>query len=159
MEDTAQVHCTGPSTPCITLFTTYISSTSDTVLLDQPVTLIEYRHCIPRNNNHAAPTPHPGLEEALKDQKTKDNILPKLMSSSSGNLDNLFNIEIKKYDGLKADVARNVSRNDELLAAIARDAQVWYGPGLRAGFLRMFCNVTASYLLQAPGKATSQLSG
>lgn len=68
--------------------------------------------------------PVSGLEEALKDLKAKDNILPKLMSAGSSNTDSLFDRELKKYDGIKADVTRNVQRNSELLAAIARDAQV-----------------------------------
>lgn len=56
--------------------------------------------------------------------KAKDNILPKLMAAGSANTDALFERELKKYDAIKADVARNVARNDELLAAISRDAQV-----------------------------------
>lgn len=42
-----------------------------------------------------------GLEEALKVEKNKDNILPRIMSSS-GNYDSLFREEIRKYDKLKA---------------------------------------------------------
>jgi len=64
-----------------------------------------------------------GLEEAISDQKQKENILPQLMSGAP--VDALFDREIKKYDGLKADVARNVTRNDELLAALTRDAQAF----------------------------------
>eukprot|EP00878_Enallax_costatus_P005711 GHUV01005989.1.p1 GENE.GHUV01005989.1~~GHUV01005989.1.p1 ORF type:complete len:726 (+),score=266.47 GHUV01005989.1:1137-3314(+) len=66
-----------------------------------------------------------GLEEALKDLKAKDNILPKLMSAGSSNTDALFDRELKKYEGIRADVARNVQRNSELLAAITRDAQMF----------------------------------
>ena len=69
--------------------------------------------------------PSAGLEEAIRDQKQKENILPQLMSGAP--VDALFDREIKKYDGLKADVARNVTRNDELLAALTRDAQVRRG--------------------------------
>lgn len=42
----------------------------------------------------------------------------------SSNTDALFDKELKKYDALKVDVARNVTRNEELLAAVSRDAQV-----------------------------------
>jgi hypothetical protein len=66
-----------------------------------------------------------GLEEAIRDLKQKENILPQLMSGAP--VDALFDKEIKKYDGLKADVTRNVTRNDELLGALTRDAQVSLG--------------------------------
>lgn len=66
-----------------------------------------------------------GLEEALKELKGKDNILPKLMGAGSSSTDALFVKELKKYDAIKDDVARNVARNEELLAAISRDAQVF----------------------------------
>eukprot|EP00879_Flechtneria_rotunda_P013649 GHRR01014259.1.p1 GENE.GHRR01014259.1~~GHRR01014259.1.p1 ORF type:complete len:727 (+),score=319.48 GHRR01014259.1:344-2524(+) len=66
-----------------------------------------------------------GLEEALKELKAKDNILPKLMAAGSSNTDTLFDRELKKYDEIKADVARNVARNTELLSAITRDAQAF----------------------------------
>jgi hypothetical protein len=46
------------------------------------------------------------------------------MSAGSANTDALFDRELKKYDTLRADVAANVGRNAELLAAISRDAQV-----------------------------------
>jgi len=65
-----------------------------------------------------------GLEEALKDLKGRDNILPKLMAAGSSNTDALFERELKKYDPIKADVARNVQRNVELLMALSRDSQV-----------------------------------
>lgn len=41
-----------------------------------------------------------GLEEALKVEKNRDNILPRIMSVSGG-YDSLFREEIKKYDQLK----------------------------------------------------------
>ena len=40
------------------------------------------------------------LEEALKVEKNRDNILPRIMASS-GNYDALFREEIRKYDKLK----------------------------------------------------------
>lgn len=40
------------------------------------------------------------LEEALKVEKNRDNILPRIMSIS-GNYDALFRDEISKYDKLK----------------------------------------------------------
>ncbi|KAF8060549.1 BRO1 [Scenedesmus sp. PABB004] len=66
-----------------------------------------------------------GLEEALKDAKARDNILPKLMAAGSAATDALFERELAKYGPLRADVDANVARNDELLGAIARDAQAF----------------------------------
>lgn len=40
------------------------------------------------------------IEEALKEERNRDNILPKLMATS-GRSDNIFAEEIKKYDELK----------------------------------------------------------
>ncbi len=42
-----------------------------------------------------------GLEEALKVERNKDNLLPKLMANASQTPDALFKEEIKKYEGLK----------------------------------------------------------
>lgn len=47
------------------------------------------------------------IEEALKEERNKDNILPKLMASS-GRSDSIFTEELKKYDELK------VSRTSQL---------------------------------------------
>ena len=46
-----------------------------------------------------------GLEEALKVEKNRDNILPRIMSSS-GSYDALFREEIRKYDKLKVTCTR-----------------------------------------------------
>jgi hypothetical protein len=49
---------------------------------------------------------------------------PPSTHAGSSNTDALFERELKKYEPIQADVARNVSRNEELLAAVSRDAQV-----------------------------------
>jgi hypothetical protein len=59
------------------------------------------------------------------------------MSAGSANTDALFDRELKKYDTLKADVAANVARNEELLAAIGRDAQVNSLPGRSSPLLAL----------------------
>ena len=46
------------------------------------------------------------IEEALKEERNRDNILPKLMASS-GRSDNIFVEEIKKYDELKVGGCRS----------------------------------------------------
>lgn len=51
-----------------------------------------------------------------------------LVCAGSANTDALFDKELKKYDAIKADVARNVARNEELLAAVSREAQVRHAP-------------------------------
>ena len=48
-----------------------------------------------------------GLEEALKVEKNRDNILPRIMSSS-GNYDGLFREEMRKYDKLKVHGRREI---------------------------------------------------
>ncbi|GLC38437.1 hypothetical protein PLESTB_001578000 [Pleodorina starrii] len=60
-----------------------------------------------------------GMEEALKELKTRDNVLPKLMATPPQNHDALFKEELKKYDTLIADVDKNLAAQDNLLAATA----------------------------------------
>jgi hypothetical protein len=48
-------------------------------------------------------------------------------TAGSAATDALFDKELKKYEPLRADVARNVARNEELLAAVSRDSQVGSG--------------------------------
>eukprot|EP00208_Stichococcus_sp_RCC1054_P002835 CAMPEP_0206140322 /NCGR_PEP_ID=MMETSP1473-20131121/9097_1 /ASSEMBLY_ACC=CAM_ASM_001109 /TAXON_ID=1461547 /ORGANISM="Stichococcus sp, Strain RCC1054" /LENGTH=740 /DNA_ID=CAMNT_0053534441 /DNA_START=308 /DNA_END=2527 /DNA_ORIENTATION=- len=57
------------------------------------------------------------LEEALKAEKVRDNVLPKIMAASEGHSE-LFQREIAKYDTLKADIAGNVQRQNQLLELI-----------------------------------------
>eukprot|EP00775_Hariotina_reticulata_P008073 gene8073-8268_t len=83
-----------------------------------------------------------GLEEALKELKGRDNILPKLMAAGSSNTDALFERELKKYDPIKADVARNVQRNAELLAALSRDSQM-FKAAFEVGAWRVSCEAAA----------------
>lgn len=64
------------------------------------------------------------IEEALKEERNRDNILPKLMASS-GRSDNIFTEELKKYDELKADVDRNVARQAELLGIINKNTAAY----------------------------------
>ncbi|KAF5836068.1 ALIX V-shaped domain binding to HIV-domain-containing protein [Dunaliella salina] len=59
-----------------------------------------------------------GIEEALNDLKSKDNILPKIMSVNQQAHDSLFASELKKYDVLVADIKRNSEAQTELLARI-----------------------------------------
>ena len=59
------------------------------------------------------------LEEALKIEKNRDNILPRIMSIS-GNYDALFREEIAKYDKLKAEVAENVTKQAQIMEVIAQ---------------------------------------
>jgi hypothetical protein len=78
------------------------------------------------------------------------------MSAGSANTDALFDRELKKYDTLKADVAANVGRNEELLAAISRDAQVWQQhPFYASSDLLMF--LLSSHQQICTGTATASL--
>eukprot|EP00899_Mesostigma_viride_P016596 jgi/Mesvir1/24938/Mv16914-RA.2 len=58
-----------------------------------------------------------GLEEALQEMKQKDNILPRLMSTSES-YDALFQQELKKYEPLRSEVSRNISSAQALLRQI-----------------------------------------
>eukprot|EP00884_Botryococcus_braunii_P008240 jgi/Botrbrau1/17417/Bobra.0054s0013.1 len=59
-----------------------------------------------------------GLEEALKVERNKDNLLPKLMANASQSPDALFKEEIKKYDSLKASIQENLSKQAQLMEVI-----------------------------------------
>lgn len=58
-----------------------------------------------------------GLEDALKEMKQKDNILPKLLSTS-GSCDDLFKKELAKYDPICVEVSKNVQAQEMLLKQI-----------------------------------------
>lgn len=51
------------------------------------------------------------LEEALKVEKNKDNILPRIMAVS-GSYDRLFTEELKKYEPLKVYIQRFLDRTE-----------------------------------------------
>ena len=51
------------------------------------------------------------IEEALKEERNKDNILPKLMASS-GRSDSIFTEELKKYDELKVSDTSQLTSSD-----------------------------------------------
>ncbi|KAK3003733.1 hypothetical protein RJ639_018146 [Escallonia herrerae] len=58
-----------------------------------------------------------GLEDMLKDMKRKDDILPKLMTST-GSYEDLFRKEIAKYDPICEDIAHNIEAQEQLLLQI-----------------------------------------
>ncbi|CAK0747325.1 hypothetical protein CVIRNUC_001757 [Coccomyxa viridis] len=64
------------------------------------------------------------LEEALKVEKNKDNILPRIMAVS-GSYDKLFAEELKKYDPLKAQVDENLKKQAELMSVIDRETAAY----------------------------------
>ena len=63
------------------------------------------------------------LEQALRERKASDDVLPKLLSGGSGgnssNLDALFTAELAKYDDLVQGVEENVKKQRQFLAAMA----------------------------------------
>ncbi|GBF91561.1 hypothetical protein Rsub_04301 [Raphidocelis subcapitata] len=73
----------------------------------------------------ALSTERAGIEEALKELKSKDNILPKLMGTPTSGYDALFEKELAKYSKLREDAAASAARNDEAVKAVARDAQTF----------------------------------
>ncbi|GLT91903.1 hypothetical protein SLE2022_097650 [Rubroshorea leprosula] len=58
-----------------------------------------------------------GLEDMLKEMKRKDDILPKLMTST-GSYEDLFRKEIAKYDRICEDIAQNIEAQEQLLLQI-----------------------------------------
>eukprot|EP00250_Pteridium_aquilinum_P008898 c18291_g1_i1 orf=497-3190(+) len=58
-----------------------------------------------------------GLEDMLKEMKRKDNILPKLMTTS-GSYEDLFKRELGKYDKICQEVSKNVEAQEKLLQQI-----------------------------------------
>ncbi|KAI5055520.1 hypothetical protein GOP47_0029041 [Adiantum capillus-veneris] len=58
-----------------------------------------------------------GLEDMLKEMKRKDNILPKLMTTS-GSYEDLFKKELGKYDQVCQEVSKNVEAQEKLLLQI-----------------------------------------
>lgn len=62
------------------------------------------------------------LEEALKEQKSSDNILPRLMSTHDGS-DALFKEELQKYDELIKEVDSNVESQGQVLDVLAHSQQ------------------------------------
>ncbi|KAM3693468.1 hypothetical protein ACB098_08G167100 [Castanea mollissima] len=57
-----------------------------------------------------------GLEDMLKEMKRKDDILPKLMTST-GSYEDLFRKEMSKYDRI-SDIAHNIEAQEQLLLQI-----------------------------------------
>ncbi|KAK9063707.1 hypothetical protein SSX86_017579 [Deinandra increscens subsp. villosa] len=57
------------------------------------------------------------LEDTLKDMKTKDEILPKLMTST-GSYEDLFRKEIAKYDHICEEISQNLQAQEQLLLQI-----------------------------------------
>ncbi|KAI3733889.1 hypothetical protein L6452_13347 [Arctium lappa] len=58
-----------------------------------------------------------GLEDMLKDMKRKDDILPKLMTST-GSHEDLFRKEIAKYDQICEEISQNLQAQEQLLLHI-----------------------------------------
>ncbi|XP_075089470.1 LOW QUALITY PROTEIN: vacuolar-sorting protein BRO1 [Nicotiana tabacum] len=58
-----------------------------------------------------------GLEDMLKEMKRKDDILPKLMTST-GSHEDLFRKEIAKYDHICEEIAQNLEAQEQLLLQI-----------------------------------------
>ncbi|KAL3368037.1 hypothetical protein AABB24_009089 [Solanum stoloniferum] len=58
-----------------------------------------------------------GLEDMLKEMKRKDDILPKLMTST-GSHEDLFRKEIAKYDHICEEISKNLEAQEQLLLQI-----------------------------------------
>uniref|UniRef100_A0A803QRE8 RNA helicase n=1 Tax=Cannabis sativa TaxID=3483 RepID=A0A803QRE8_CANSA len=94
------------------------------------------------------------LEDMLKDMKRKDDILPKLMTST-GSFEDLFRKEIAKYDHICEDIAHNIDAQEQLLMQIqARNedfAAIFFGIfDMRIGLYHYYRSKI--YLLVRSGK-------
>lgn len=58
-----------------------------------------------------------GLEDMLKEMRRKDDILPKLMTST-GSYEDLFKKEIAKYDNVCKEISQNIEAQEQLLMQI-----------------------------------------
>ncbi|KAI4379118.1 hypothetical protein MLD38_005454 [Melastoma candidum] len=58
-----------------------------------------------------------GLEDMLKEMKRKDDVLPKLMTST-GSYEDLFKKEIAKYDSIQGEISQNIQAQEHLLMQI-----------------------------------------
>lgn len=63
-----------------------------------------------------------GLEDMLKEMKRKDDILPKLMTST-GSYDDLFRKEIAKYGHICEEIAQNIEAQEQLLMQIQAQSE------------------------------------
>ncbi|KAM3328521.1 vacuolar-sorting protein BRO1 [Capsicum galapagoense] len=63
-----------------------------------------------------------GLEDMLKEMKRKDDILPKLMTST-GSHEDLFRKEIAKYDHICEEISKNLEAQEQLLLQIQAQNQ------------------------------------
>ena len=61
-----------------------------------------------------------GLEESLKEMKNKDNLLPKLVATGVGSHEELFKMELLKYNELIKDVDENLKNQAELLEYVRK---------------------------------------
>lgn len=90
-----------------------------------------------------------GLEDMLKEMKRKDNILPKLMSTS-GSYEDLFKKELAKYDPICQEVSKNVEAQDRLLQQIKMQndafAAVFNLEDFKASRDRAFKQISAAVL-------------
>ncbi|GAX77401.1 hypothetical protein CEUSTIGMA_g4847.t1 [Chlamydomonas eustigma] len=66
-----------------------------------------------------------GIEEAIKEMKQKDNVLPKLMATVPQSHEALFASEMKKYDGLEEDVNRNLEFQGKVLTEVEANAMAF----------------------------------
>ncbi|GAB2296989.1 bck1-like resistance to osmotic shock [Dionaea muscipula] len=62
-------------------------------------------------------TQRAGLEDMLKEMKRKDDILPKLMTST-GSYEDLFKKEVAKYDHICEEISQNMEAQEHLLMQI-----------------------------------------
>eukprot|EP00955_Chlamydomonas_euryale_P037487 350782-Chlamydomonas_euryale.AAC.3 len=75
-------------------------------------------------------TERAAMEDAVRDVKTGDNVLPKLMATPAAGHEALFAAEMQKYDAVRADADKNLEQ--QVCARVRRGAVIHCGGrGLR----------------------------
>eukprot|EP01025_Chloroclados_australasicus_P000471 TRINITY_DN10245_c0_g5_i1.p1 TRINITY_DN10245_c0_g5~~TRINITY_DN10245_c0_g5_i1.p1 ORF type:complete len:838 (-),score=138.09 TRINITY_DN10245_c0_g5_i1:616-3129(-) len=82
-----------------------------------------------------------GIEEAIKELKERDNILPKLMSQS-GPYDELFEKELAKYKTIRKDVESNADRTQQLIVKVEQ-SMAQFNEVFQVGEWKKACDAAA----------------
>lgn len=85
--------------------------------MEPPMLIANIRRCLTQLD--AVSEERGILDTELKEMKEKDNLLNKLSSTGVGSHDELFNVELAKYEPLKKEVSENLDKQKQLLEYLA----------------------------------------
>lgn len=81
--------------------------------IDPSALVTNIRTCLTRFNSFSEE--RAGLEDALKELKSQDDLLNKLSSTGAETHDQIFTVELEKYNPLKKEVDENLQKQKQLL--------------------------------------------